>query len=130
MGDAFIDASLPIGDLIIDFSGWLSIEVDVALTAIDGKLGIKINGITAFDLTVTEIDGAFKNDPQGLEDLLKNLLNGVLADLLGESLSAIEIPAIELDGLAPGVPPGTAIKLGGLDLVKSNGFFQLEGALE
>ncbi|MBT9558316.1 MAG: hypothetical protein IV100_19945 [Myxococcales bacterium] len=130
LGDAYIDASLPLGDLLIDFSGWISIEVDVALTSADGKLGIKINGITAFDLTVTEIDGAFKNDPQGLEDLLKNLLNGVLSDVLGESLSGIEIPAIELDGLAPGVPPGTAIKLDGLDLVKSNGFFQLEGSLQ
>ncbi len=130
LGDAWIDASIPLGDILIDFTGYLSLELDVALVVTEGKLTINVNGISSFDLTVVEAGGTFANDPQGIEDLLKGLMNTLVTQLLGDALQGIEIPEIDLSGLAPGIPAGTAIALDAISLKKTKGFFQLEGGLK
>jgi hypothetical protein len=130
LGDAWIEANLPLGDLLINFKGWLSIELDAILSVVDGKLAITIGGISAFDLTVLEAGGAFADNPSAIEDLIKNLLNTALTQLLGDALSGIEIPSIALDGLLEGVPAGTALTLDVTSLKKTKGFLQLEGGLK
>ena len=90
LGDSWVDAHIPIGDLLIDFKGWMSLEIGAVLTVVDGKLALTISGIETFDLTIIEAGGAFADDPVALEDTIKILLNTQLQQLHGDALGAIE----------------------------------------
>lgn len=131
LGDAHLTADLKLGDLPIKFKAWLSLQADVTLKAENDALGLNIIGVSVFEIQVYDVEGAFAGQEAALEGLVKDMLvKQLLAKLTGGALTSIPIPSIDLSGLAPGIPPGTEIKLGDLALTKKDGFLAIEGNLK
>ncbi|MFT5432974.1 MAG: hypothetical protein ACI9OJ_003679, partial [Myxococcota bacterium] len=129
LGEAYMEASLGLADLPVEFKAWLSVEVDVGLVAQGDELGVVVNGISTFQLELFDVKGTFEGNEAALENLIKGLIDTLLGDLLTGSLAQFPIPSFDLTGLAPGVPEGTELKLGNLGISKSKGYLQIEGSL-
>lgn len=108
-GDLQILGSLLLNGSAISFTGYSSLEGDLALSVTPDGLGIGIGSIAQFDTEVT----INEDDQLDAEALLTTLLetalvNAIEGALAGEGLGTIPIPAIDLS-TALGLPPGSAV---------------------
>ena len=126
IGDVFLEIQMD----LLGNPQWL----EVWLQAIGGGrnhrdrrpgAGIKIGKIQKMEYELYDVGG-------GLTDLL-DMLGGFLPDLIkgieGQSFS-FPIPAIPLDGLLPGLPPGTSLQLGDLSSGVDQGVIRVGGNLK
>ena len=131
LGDSYLEADLALGTVPVKFKAWLSAEIDIGLVANGNQLGIVVNGVSQFQLQVFDVEGPFAGLESTLEELIqKMLLEQVLGKLTNTSLGSFPLPEFDLGGLVPGVPAGTKIALGDLDITKKKGFLQIEGNLK
>ncbi len=130
-----------VGDLHAFVSGELlgapleaEIYIDLAIPLVfsGGAAGLSVT-VGQFEFFDVEVISSTE-DMLGLfdvRDLLENQLGGLLGSfLVGQTFGPIALPAIDLGGLVPGLPPGISLELGNLDVTKDQGYVVLSGDLK
>ena len=108
IGDLKLDASLSFMGMPIDFVGYISLFLELEISAGEDGLGFGFGNVTAIETELTiEQDESIQ-----LEGLIKGLLenqieNGLLGDLAGGGFGGIQLPTIDLSSQL-GLPPGSA----------------------
>jgi len=132
---------LQLGDLYIDLDGgamgfsgglkaWVSIRLGAEIVADGNTLGLHVVGTPEIDLEIVEVTGALSAFETLIPTLIEDELIPLLVDGIDSALGAIPIPEIDLGGLLPGIPPGTAIRLGDLRAGAEHGYVLVGGALQ
>ncbi|GMV40200.1 MAG: hypothetical protein AMXMBFR64_19160 [Myxococcales bacterium] len=130
IGDGFVQVKMNFLGLDVEAEMFVTMELDANIKASGNEVGITVNGVTLFQVHIVKVSDTFKGNEAALEDAIKALLLPQIEKLAGDSLGAFPIPALDLSGVVPGVPPGTELKLGDLSVGKSKGFISLNGDLE
>lgn len=126
---------LQIGDLYLDVAGdafgftialraWLQLKMEAGVFASGDEIGLHIGKVRFMEMEIFD-DGGF--------DLISDLVVGLLPELIksleNQSFS-FPIPAIPLDGLLPGLPPGAELKIGDLKGGTEHGVIVIGGNLQ
>ncbi|MGM0578561.1 MAG: hypothetical protein ACQEXJ_22745 [Myxococcota bacterium] len=109
---------------------YLDAAVGLAFGADNGGLTVTVGEFKFLDAEVIQISesvGDLFDLKSLLEDDLQSLLGGYVT---GETFGPIEIPAIPLSDLVPGVPPGVVLQLGNLGVSKDQGYVVVGGDLQ
>ena len=131
LGDSHLDVDVQLGDVPVQFKAWLTAEIDVGVVAQGQSVGIKVNGVSQFELQIYDVEGPFKGNEIVLEKLIETvLLEQLLGALTGGALSSFPVPEFNIGGLIEGTEEDIIIELGELGVKKSGGFIQIEGTLQ
>ncbi len=130
LGDLFIEMDASAFIFSGTLSAWVSARMEAEITVDNDTLGVRINRTPVIDLEIVEASGAMAMFAGMLPGLLRDTLIPMLVDGIASALGAIPIPAIDLDGIIPGVPPGTSLQLGDLHVETRQGYLLLGGALQ
>lgn len=132
---------LAIGDLYLELNGsalgfsggikaWASLRLGAELTASGDAIGLHVVGTPEIELEIVEVTGALANFETLIPALIEDQLIPLIVDGIDSALGAIPIPEIDLGGLLPGIPPGTAIRIGDLRAGAEHGYVLVGGALQ
>lgn len=116
MGDAYLDMTFNLLNEEQHIGLWLQLELTGAIAAAGSQIGIKIEGLTSLETEIIDIGGNMGE----LLGLVEGLIP-LLTDLVKDQEFMFDVPSIELDGLIPGLPPGTALTLGNFTSVNDQG---------
>ncbi|HOU53242.1 MAG TPA: hypothetical protein PLQ97_04875 [Myxococcota bacterium] len=124
IGDVFLDLSMDLlgNTQYLEVYLQLSMEADVVATG--DQVGLRIGKVRTLEMEIYDVGG-------GLGDLLgmvQGLIPGLLKNIEGQQFT-FPIPAIPLDGLVPGLPPGTSLQLGNLVGGVDRGLLRIGGDL-
>ncbi|GEM_PF-441489 len=132
IGDLMLTPSFKIGSKPLTLKLFISMAAEAVITGAGNEIALKILGISPIDTEVAEVIG----DPNAflgmnIVDLIENLLIPMIVDQVSNlALGSFPIPEIDLSGLLPGIPPGTVLKLGNLEIKMSGGYMVVGGELE
>lgn len=124
VGDAYLEITGNLINLDMHLGIWLQLRAAANITASGSKITVKIAKLTAFETEIIDIN-------QNMADMLgaiEGLIPSLLGQIEGQEFS-FEVPSIPIDGIVPGIPPGTTIKLGNLASYSENGVFVFGGDL-
>ena len=130
VGDLYLDLNVNAYGFAVDATMYADISIQAfILTGPDG-ITLKLGDFTVLDLEVLEVGGGL-GGLFDVEALIKETLVPMLVDnVAGLELGPIALPPIDLGGLLPGVPPGTAFQLGELEVTKQSGYLIFAGDLQ
>jgi len=129
IGDLLVTANLKMMGAPVKLVMYVSVALEANIYGDGDNIGIQILGITEIGTQLLEVEGNLL----GVD--LADMVEGVLIPMLVEQVSnltldAFPIPEIDLGGLIPGVPAGTTLKLGNLNIGMSNGYLRIGGQLQ
>jgi hypothetical protein len=129
IGDLLVTANLKMMGAPVKLVMYVSVALEANIYGDGDKIGIQILGITEIGTQLLEVQGNLLGVDIG------DMVEGVLIPMLVEQVSnltldAFPIPEIDLGGLIPGVPAGTTLKLGNLNIGMSNGYLRIGGQLQ
>ncbi len=130
------DQRLQIGDLFLEIQmdllgntqwleAWLQVDAEVGIIATGNEVGLKIGKIRHLEYEIYDVGGGLGD----LLDMVTGLLPGLLKNVEGQQFT-FPIPEIPLDGLLPGIPAGTSLKLGNLTAGVDTGVIRFGGDLQ
>jgi hypothetical protein len=129
MGDLYLEISGSAMGLRAGLKAWVHVRAEAQITAEADRLGFTINRTPVIELEIIEATGLLQMFAGALPGLLRDVLLPMLVDGIGGALGAIPIPAIDLGGILPNVPPGTMLQLGNLRVETDRGYLVLGGDL-
>lgn len=132
IGDLQLTPSFKIGIKPLTLKLFITLAGEAVITGNGNEIGLKILGISPIDTEIAEIVG----DPNAflgmnIVDLIQNILIPLVVDQVSNlALGSFPIPEIDLSGLIPGIPAGTVLKLGNLEVKMSHGYMVVGGELQ
>jgi len=117
-------------DMYVDLTTAIQFLSHTATATTPGGLGIVLGEFMDDDVEVVYLDDGGLGelfDVRSLLETLPDLLEGYIA---GQELGPIELPSTDLSTLLPGLPAGTTLGLGQLEVVTGDGYVVLGGNLE
>lgn len=120
------------GILGAPLQAWVYADIALQVTFTAGPDGLEINigQFKFFDVEVLEVNPEAE-EAFDVHDLLENQLQPLLETfLIGETFGPIEIPALDLGGLLPGLPEGVELELGPMTIDKQDGYLLIETDLQ
>jgi len=132
VGDLFLDVGFSIMGAPLKLGIFVSTTGEAELFGQGQEIGLNILGITDIGTQVVSVEGSL-GPFEGMFDV-EELIESILVPLILEqvsnlSLGSFPIPEIDLGGLLPGIPPGTTLTLGNLEITMSKGFLTFSGEL-
>ncbi len=132
IGDLFLTPSFTVGISPLTLKMYISLAGEAVITGNGNEIGLKILGINPIDTEIAEVIGnpnAFLG--MNIVDLVQNLLIPMIVDQVSNlALGSFPIPEIDLSSLLPGIPAGTVLKLGNLEIKMSHGYMVVGGELQ
>ncbi|MBM4353671.1 MAG: hypothetical protein FJ109_07710 [Deltaproteobacteria bacterium] len=130
IGDLFIDLSFKMMGMPTKISMFVSAALDAVLTGQGNEIGIQINGITDIGTQLIKVEGDLGLLGFDIEQLVEGVLVPMIVEQVSNlSLGSFPIPEIDLSSLLPGLPPGTTLSLGNIEIKMSKGFLVFGGEL-
>ena len=127
IGDMYLDLNINVAGFAIDATIIMDLAVQANFTADPDGVSLELGQITIIDVEVVDVGGGL-GGLFDVEDLLLGTLIPMIKDNIeGLKLGPIALPAIPLDGLLPGLPPGTAFQVGDLGVGKYPGYTIIAG---
>jgi hypothetical protein len=125
VGDAYLDLTFNLLAQDVHLGVWLQVRATGGVAAKGNEIGIRIEDITYFEKEIIDLGG-------NMGDLL-SMVDGLIPMLLDQIKGQeffFPIPPIDLGGVIPGVPAGTAIQLGGFAAFTQAGVTIVGGDLQ
>ena len=131
VGDLRVDASMQLFGQQMDVVVYTTLKAGVTISAANGAIGIALTGIKQADLQVDIAQDNLVSSEGMLEQLVKdNLLGALIGKLSGSALGSFPLPAIDLSGTMPGLPPGVGIAIDPQKLTRKDGNSVVGGVLK
>ena len=131
MGDLGVKANLTLFGQPAHVQMYVSLAVEMTITATNGQLGFQVTGIKSLDAEARIEEGALVDSESAFTALFaEQLVPKLLGALTQGSLGAFPLPKIDLSGVAPGVPPGTGITIVPSEVVRDSGNTIVGGGLQ
>ncbi|MFH1529546.1 MAG: hypothetical protein ABIK09_02305 [Pseudomonadota bacterium] len=132
IGDMRIDGAMNLYGAPVEMTMYASAEVEAEIVVVDGvegkELSVALGEVRMMEVEITEISGALAGAEAVLVALVEDqLVGGLLDNLAGDALGSFPIPEIDLQGMLPGLPPGTGISIDIQDLLRIVGYTVLTG---
>jgi len=130
IGDLLVDLSFSMMGMPVKISMFVSAALDAVLTGQGNEIGIQINGITDIGTQLINVEGNLGLLGFDIEQLVEGVLVPMIVEQVSNlSLGSFPIPEIDLGSLLPGLPPGTKLSLGNIEIKMSKGFLLFGGEL-
>jgi len=130
IGDLLIDLSFKMMGMPVKINMFVSAALDAVLTGQGNEIGIQINGITDIGTQLVSVEGDLGLLGFDIEQLVEGVLVPMIVEQVSNlSLGSFPIPEIDLSSLLPGLPPGTKLSLGNLEIKMSKGYLVFGGEL-
>lgn len=131
VGDLKVDASLQLFGQQMDVVVYTTLTAGVQITAANGAIGIALTGVKQADLQVDIAQDNLVSSEGVLEKLVAdNLLGSLIGKLSGSALGSFPLPAIDLSGTMPGLPPGVGIAIDPQKVTRMDGNSIVGGVLK
>ncbi|MFH1532093.1 MAG: hypothetical protein ABIK09_15315 [Pseudomonadota bacterium] len=132
VGDLFLDVSFNIMGAPLKLGLFVSVTAEAEIFGQGQEIGLNILGITRIGTQVLSVEGSLGpfEGMFDIEELIENILVPLILEQVSNlSLGSFPIPEIDLGGLLPGIPPGSTLTLGNLDISMKKGFLTFSGEL-
>jgi hypothetical protein len=94
-------------------------------------VAVRLDDIPLLDIEVVSINDDFPLTKEQLMDIVQSQLIGeALKGIEGKELVSFEIPAIDMSGLSPSLPPGITLNIALTDLLRDRGYTVVKGLLQ
>lgn len=136
VGDAYIVATVPLGDPPLALGFFASFDIGAAIAlgkSAEGKpqLNITLDKSPQYQLELFSIAKDFESQKQMFEDMVGKLLGDQLAKgLPGLDKLNLDLPNLDIGGLIPGLPAGAKIALVLKNLKRSGGYTAIDAELQ
>ena len=132
VGDLFLDVGFNIMGAPLKLGLFVSMVAEAEIFGQGQEVGLNIMGITKIGTQVLSVEGSLGpfEGMFDIEELIENILVPLILEQVSNlSLGSFPIPEIDLGGLLPGIPPGTTLTLGNLEINMNKGFLTFSGEL-
>ncbi|GMV40416.1 MAG: hypothetical protein AMXMBFR64_21320 [Myxococcales bacterium] len=127
VGDMYLDLDVNLGGFAIKAKIIMDLAVQVNFVGGPDGISLQIGQFTLLDIEVLDVGGGL-GALFDVEDLLLGTLVPMIKDNVeGLTLGPIPLPGIPLDGILPGVPPGTEFLIGDFKVGKQPGYTIIAG---
>lgn len=137
IGDMGMHALLTFGGTPIDMHAFLSVQATIGMKVAPlpndpttTAISITTVNIDSIKMEIVDINKEAESLKDTFKSLITNVVPGLLPKLLGSSLSAIQLPAIDLSTLSPQIPKGTLLTFSLQDLENIAGYTYIRGNLK
>lgn len=132
VGDLFLDVGFKIMGAPLKLGLFVSVTAEAEIFGQGQEIGLNILGITEIGTQILSVEGSLGpfEGMFDIEELIENILVPLILEQVSNlSLGSFPIPEIDLGGLLPGIPPGTTLTLGNLEISMKKGFLTFGGEL-
>jgi len=132
VGDLFLDVGFKIMGAPLTLGIFVSVSAEAEIFGAGQEIGLNILGITDIGTQILSVEGSLGpfEGMFDIEELIENILVPLILEQVSNlSLGSFPIPEIDLGGLLPGIPPGTTLTLGNLEISMKKGFLTFGGEL-
>lgn len=132
VGDLLVTPSFKLMDAPITISMFVSAALDATIFGQGKEVGLEILGITEIGTQILSVDGDLGPlaGMLDIEELIDNVLVPMIIEQVSNlSLGSFPIPEIDLSTLLPGIPEGTTLSLGNLEIMMTKGYLLFGGEL-
>ena len=130
VGDLAVTTSFSVMGASVTISAFVSVSMDSSIIGKGNELGLEILGISDIGTQIAVLEGDL-GPLAGMLDV-QELVEAILVPLIVEqvsnqALASFPIPELDLSTLVPGIPPGTTLSPGTLDVSLTKGYLLLSG---
>jgi hypothetical protein len=132
VGDLFLDVGFKIMGAPLKLGLFVSVTAEAEIFGQGQEIGLNILGITEIGTQILSVEGSLGpfEGMFDIEELIENILVPLILEQVSNlSLGSFPIPEIDLGGLLPGIPPGSTLTLGNLEITMKKGFLTFGGEL-
>ncbi len=135
IGDIRVDGTMLMAGMPVEMVVFASVEVEATIVAVDKggskELSVALGAVRIMEVEVADVSGPLAGAEEMLVLLIEeNLVGGLLDSFSEGALGSFPIPAIDLSGFDPSIPPGSAITLDLQQILRVFGYTVLSGGVK
>lgn len=135
IGDLFLVLTGNLGGSDIEVGIYVDLNLDVFFVSNDGSdggpkgLSIEFGALTESDVEIAYLDDGALGDSLDVASIIENLPSILGSYITGQQFGPFELPSMDLGTVVPGLPQGTTLGLGNLQVTPQAGYAIIGGDL-